>query len=165
LARHTVEENIAGGIAMQMLSRVTSRLTLKAGFLVALALMFTAPSQAQMACQINLEFTKGGFVIGGSGGSGTLTCNGQNYPLKIGGLSAGLVIGISKVNLVGEVRNLYEIPDIEGAYSGVGASMAIGGGADNLVAANAKGVQLVLRGTQVGLEASLDLSGMKISLR
>ena len=150
---------------MQMLSRMTSTLALKAAFLVASALMFTAPSQAQMACQINLEFTKGGFVIGGSGGSGTLTCNGQNYPLKIGGLSAGLVIGISKVNLVGEVRNLYEIPDIEGAYSGVGASMAIGGGADNLVAANAKGVQLVLRGTQVGLEASLDLSGMKISLR
>ena len=97
-----------------------------------------------MACQISLEFTKGGFVIGGSGGSGTLTCDGQIYPVEIGGLSAGLVIGISRVNLVGEVRNLYEVSDIEGVYSGVGASMAIGGGADNLVAANAKGVQLVL---------------------
>ena len=118
-----------------------------------------------MACQISLEFTKGGFVIGDSGGGGTLTCNGQNYPVRIGGLSVGLVIGVSRASLVGEVRNLYEISDIEGAYSGVGASMAIGGGADNLVAANSKGVQLVLRGTQVGLEASLDLSGMNISLR
>jgi hypothetical protein len=69
------------------------------------------------------------------------------------------------VNLVGEVRNLNQISDIEGTYSGVGASMAIGGGADNLVASNARGVQLVLRGTQVGLEASLDLTGMNIRLR
>jgi hypothetical protein len=118
-----------------------------------------------MACQISLEFTKGGFVVGGSGGSGTLSCDGKNYPLRIGGLRAGLVIGLSRVNLSGEVRNLNEISDIEGAYSGVGASMSIGGGADNLVAKNAKGVQLVLRGTQVGLEASLDLSGLSISLK
>lgn len=150
---------------MRMLSRKTSAFALKAALLVTSVITFTAPSQAQMACQIMLEFTKGGFVIGGSGGGGTLTCNGQNYPVKIGGLSAGLVIGVSRVNLVGEVRNLYEISDIQGTYSGVGASMAIGGGADNLVAANAKGVELVLRGTQVGLEASLDLSGMSISLR
>lgn len=161
---HTIKNRV-GEIAVNMLSRKTTTLALKAALLVASALMFTTPSQAQMACQISLEFTKGGFVIGGSGGGGTLTCNGQNYPVRIGGLSAGLVIGVSRVSLVGEVRNLYEISDIEGAYSGVGASMAIGGGADNLVAANSKGVQLVLRGTQVGLEASLDLSGMNISLR
>ena len=126
--------------------------------------LFVAPAQAQMACLINLELTKGGFVIGASGGSGTLTCEGESYPLKVGGLSAGLIIGMSKVSLVGEVRNLNEISDIQGTYSGVGASMAIGGGADNVVAANSKGVQLIMRGTQVGLEASLDLGGLSISL-
>jgi hypothetical protein len=72
---------------------------------------------------------------------------------------------MSKVNLFGEVRNLNNISDIEGAYSGLGASMAIGGGADNVVAANSKVVQLVLRGKQIGLEASLDLAGMSISLK
>lgn len=150
---------------MRKITRMASALSLKAAMLAAAAFIYAAPAQAQMACQISLEFTKGGFVIGGSGGSGTLTCDGQNYPVSIGGLSAGLVIGISRVSLTGEVRNLNQISDIEGGYSGVGASMAIGGGADNLVAKNSKGVQLVLRGTQVGLEASLDLSGMTIRLK
>ena len=77
----------------------------------------------------------------------------------------GLTIGLSKVNLVGEVRNLRKISDIAGTYSGVGASAALGGGANNVVAANEKGVQLVMRGRQVGLEASLDLGGMTISLK
>ena len=150
---------------MNMLSRQVSMSAAKAA-IVATAMFFTTvPSQAQMACSISLEFTKGGFVVGGSGGSGTLTCDGQSYPLRVGGLRAGLVIGLSKVSLSGEVRNLNQIADIEGAYSGVGASMSIGGGADNLVAKNAKGVQLVLRGTQIGLDASLDLSGMAISLK
>ena len=150
---------------MNILTRLTSQFAPIAALLATVAFMYAAPVQAQMACQISLQFTKGGFVVGGSGGSGTLTCDGKNYPVKIGGLSAGLVIGVSKVSLAGEVRNLNEITDIEGAYSGVGASMAIGGGADNLVANNSKGVQLVLRGTQVGLDASLNLSGLSIRLK
>jgi hypothetical protein len=150
---------------VDILKPLTKTLPLKAALLAVVAFSSTAPAQAQMACQLTLEITKGGFVVGGTGGGGTLTCDGQSYPVKAGGLSAGLVIGLAKVSLFGEVRNLYNIADIEGAYSGVGASMAIGGGADNLVATNSKGVQLVLRGRQVGLEASLDLSGLNISLR
>jgi hypothetical protein len=40
-----------------------------------------------------IEELKGGWFIGGSGGSGTLIFHGRRYPLKIGGLSAGLVFG------------------------------------------------------------------------
>ena len=81
---------------MNMLSRQVSMSAAKAA-IVATAMFFTTvPSQAQMACSISLEFTKGGFVVGGSGGSGTLTCDGQSYPLRVGGLRAGLVIGLSK---------------------------------------------------------------------
>jgi len=140
-------------------------LTAKLTFLVAALFLFVAPAQAQMACQINLVITKGGFVIGASSGNGTLTCDGQRYPLSVGGLRVGLTIGLSKVNLVGEVRNLREISDIAGTYSGVGASAALGGGANNVVASNANGVQLVMRGRQVGIDASLDLGGMTIRLK
>ena len=140
-------------------------LAAKLTFLVAALFLFVAPAQAQMACQINLEITKGGFVIGASGGNGTLICDGQRYPLTVGGLRVGLTIGLSKVNLVGEVRNLREISDIAGTYSGVGASAALGGGANNVVSANEKGVQLVMRGRQVGIDASLDLGGMTIRLK
>jgi hypothetical protein len=147
------------------INQLTKILAAKLTFSVAALFLFVAPAQAQMACQLNLEITKGGFVIGVSSGNGTLTCDGQRYPLSVGGMSVGLIIGMASVSLVGEVRNLVEISDIEGTYSGLGASMAIGGGADNVVAANANGVQLVMRGTQVGLEASLDLGGMTIRLK
>ncbi len=125
----------------------------------------STPAEAQMNCSIRMEIGKIGFVVGFSGGSGTLTCNGQNYPLEVGGMSAGLVIGGSRVSLVGEVRNLNQISDIEGTYTGVGASAAAGGGANNVVARNQHGVQLVMRGRQAGLEASLDLGGTRIKLK
>lgn len=126
---------------------------------------YIGPADAQMNCRIRMEIGKVGFVVGFSGGSGTLTCNGQNYALEVGGMSAGLVIGGSRVSLVGEVRNLHQISDIEGTYTGVGASAAAGGGANNVVARNQNGVQLVMRGRQAGLEASLDLGGTHIKLK
>ncbi len=44
---------------------------------------------------IRISVVKGGWFIGASGGSGTLTFRGRQYPLSIGGLSAGLVFGAS----------------------------------------------------------------------
>ncbi len=145
--------------------QLLKRLALAVMLLSATTLTSVLPSQAQMVCEIRLEITKGGFIIGAAGGSGVLICDGQRHPLSVGGLNVGLVIGMAKVSLVGEVRNLRQVPDIEGTYSGVGASIAVGGGGDNVVASNANGVQLVMRGTQVGLEASLDLSGATIRLK
>jgi len=37
---------------------------------------------------INLTLYKAGFIVGGSGGSGTLTFEGKKYPVNIGGVSA-----------------------------------------------------------------------------
>ncbi len=147
------------------INRFNKILAAKLTFSVAALFLFVAPAQAQMACRINLEITKAGFVIGASGGNGTLTCDGKRYPLTVGGLRVGLTIGLSKVNLVGEVRNLRQISDIAGTYSGVGASAALGGGANNVVASNQNGVQLVMRGRQTGIDASLDLGGMTIRLK
>jgi len=154
-----------GVIFLNNINRFNKILSAKLMFSVAALFLFVAPAQAQMACRINLEVTKGGFVIGASGGSGTLTCDGKRYPLSVGGLRVGLTIGLSRVNLVGEVRNLRKISDIAGTYSGVGASAALGGGANNVVASNQNGVQLVMRGRQKGIEASLDLGGMTIRLK
>lgn len=144
--------------------QLIKRFALRGSLLAAATLVWVLPAQAQMACQIRMEITKGGFIVGAAGGSGALICGGERYPLSVGGMSVGLVIGMAKVSLVGEVRNLFEVSDIAGTYSGVGASVAVGGGGDNVVASNSNGVQLVMRGKQVGLEASLDLSGMTIRL-
>ncbi|ABE40660.1 hypothetical protein HUU61_22170 [Rhodopseudomonas palustris] len=115
--------------------------------------------------RISLTIFKGGWIIGGSGGSGTLTFNGRRYPLSIGGLSYGLVFGGSKADLYGRVSNIRSPRDVAGVYGAVGAGAAIGVGARAIVLRNEKGAVLELSGRQVGLIADLDLSGLAIGLR
>jgi hypothetical protein len=55
--------------------------------------------------------------------------------------------------------------DIVGTYSAVGAGIAIAGGRKTARLQNSKGVVLELRGRQVGLELSIDLSGMTVALQ
>jgi hypothetical protein len=57
---------------------------------------------------------KGGWFIGGSGGSGMLLFHGRRYPLSIGGLSAGLVFGGSVTSLYGHVSNIRRPSDVAG---------------------------------------------------
>ena len=114
---------------------------------------------------IELEIYKAGFWIGGSGGSGTLKIDGKSYPLSIGGVSLGATFGFSKAQLIGEVKGLKQPSDIEGTYTAGGAGVAVAGGAKAAVLKNSKGVELNVKGAQVGLEFSLDLSGMEIKLK
>ncbi|MBI5129170.1 MAG: hypothetical protein HZA66_06990 [Rhodopseudomonas palustris] len=138
-------------------------------FGVAFALMLAAIAGTTAARaaegRIALTILKGGWIIGGSGGSGTLTFNGRRYPLSIGGLSYGLVFGGSKADLVGRVSNIRSASDVAGIYGAAGAGAAIGVGARAIVLRNEKGAVLELSGRQVGLIADLDLSGLAIGLR
>ncbi|WP_420132680.1 hypothetical protein [Rhodopseudomonas sp.] len=115
--------------------------------------------------RIALTIFKGGWVIGGSGGSGTLVFKGRRYPLSIGGLSYGLVFGGSKADLVGRVSNIRSPRDVAGVYGAAGAGAAIGVGARAILLRNEKGAVLELSGRQVGLIADLDLSGLAIGLQ
>ena len=65
----------------------------------------------------------------------------------------------------GQVYNLRRARDIEGTYGAIEASAAAGVGPQNMVLENTRGVRLVLRGRQTGLEASLSSAGFKISLK
>jgi hypothetical protein len=114
---------------------------------------------------IQITVLKGGWFIGGSVGSGTLTFHGRRYRLSIGGISAGLVFGGSQTQFVGTVTNIFRAWDVEGIYGAAGAGAALVAGAGAIVLSNEKGAVLSLSGRQVGLIANLDLSGMAISLR
>jgi len=129
-----------------------------------LAAGFGASARADEG-RIALTILKGGWIIGGSGGSGSLTFQGRRYPLSIGGLSYGLVFGGSKADLYGRVSNIRSARDVAGVYGAVGAGAAIGVGARAIVLRNEKGAVLELSGSQVGLIADLDLSGLAIGLR
>jgi hypothetical protein len=114
---------------------------------------------------IRISVVKAGWVIGGSGGSGTLTFQGQRYALSIGGLSYGFVFGASQTELRGRVSNISRPSDVAGVYGAVGAGAAIGGGVRAIVLRNEKGAVLELSGPQTGLMVNADLSGLAISLR
>jgi hypothetical protein len=130
---------------------------------VTLILAPTVPSQADTGT-VRFRVGSAGFIVGVGGGSGTLTFQGKSYPLRIGGVSVGM-IGVSSTDLVGRARNLRRASDIAGTYTAVGAGLAIAGGASTARLQNANGVVLEVKGTKVGFSASIDLSGLQISMQ
>jgi hypothetical protein len=128
-------------------------------------LLFANLAAAAPDGTIDLTLYKAGFIVGGSGGSGTLKFKGKQYPVDIGGVSLGATIGVSKAELIGEVYNMKQPSDIEGTYSAAQAGVAVAGGAKVAELKNSKGVVLKVKGKQVGLELALDLSGMQVSLK
>ena len=114
---------------------------------------------------VQLVIYKAGWVIGGSGGGGTLNFHGRTYGLSAGGLDYGLVFGGSKTVLRGRVSNISRPSDVAGVYGAAGAGLAIGRGARAIVLTNQKGAVLELSGQQVGLMANADLSGLAITLK
>jgi hypothetical protein len=114
---------------------------------------------------VSLVIYKAGWIIGGSGGSGVLHFHGRSYGLSTGGLDYGLVFGGSKTILRGRVSNIWRPSDVAGVYGAAGAGLAVGRGARAIVLTNQKGAVLELAGSQVGLMANADLSGLAISMR
>jgi len=139
----------------------------RAGLIALIAVVGASASSAAYADSgtIWISEVKGGWFIGASGGSGTLTFHGRRYPLSIGGVSAGLVFGASHTTLSGRVSHIRQPSDVAGVYGAAGAGAAIGAGARTIVLTNEKGAVLELQGRQVGLMANADLSGLAISLK
>ena len=141
------------------------RMSALAATAAAATLLAFAPAALAKNATIEIEIYKAGFIVGGSGGSGTLKLDGKSYPLSIGGVSLGATIGFSKAQLIGTVRNISKASDIEGTFSAGTAGVAVAGGPKVAELKNSKGVELSVKGQQVGLEFSVDLSGMEIKLK
>lgn len=146
-----------------MLSR-GFRSSILAAVVIAIGMIFSSAVYADSGI-IRISVLKGGWFIGASGGSGTLTFHGRRYPLSIGGLSAGLVFGASQTYLSGTVTHIRRPSDVAGVYGAAGAGAAVGRGVGGIVLTNEKGAVLRLQGRQTGLMVNADLSGLAISLR
>lgn len=114
---------------------------------------------------MTLTIYKGGWIIGGSAGGGTLFFRGRSYPLGVGGIDYGLLFGGSKTMLRGRVSNIRRASDVAGVYAAAGAGLAVGRGVRAIVLTNQNGAVLELSGRQVGLMANADLSGLAITMR
>ncbi len=137
-----------------------------AGLLLAAMMLsgVSTASSAQTTGIVHLRIVKVGFIVGGGGGQGTVTFHGTTYRLKIGGIGIG-TIGVAEARLVGVAYHMHQVTDIVGTYGAAGASVAVVGGGKVARLQNDKEVVLELRGQQVGIEATLGLGGMNISLQ
>jgi hypothetical protein len=138
--------------------------TVRTALIALAALVVSAPASLADSGSVRLTIYKAGWIIGGSGGSGTLYFHGRAYRLSTGGLDYGLVFGGSKTVLHGTVRHIGRPSDVEGVYGAAGAGLAVVHGARAIVLTNQKGAVLELSGRQVGLLANADLSGLAITL-
>ena len=95
------------------------------GALIALAAMLGVGLHSAIADSGNIALTvyKGGWIIGGSAGSGALYFRGRTYGLGVGGLDYGLVFGGSKTVLRGRVSNIRRASDVAGVYAAAGAGL------------------------------------------
>lgn len=130
----------------------------------AVMLISLAPPSYAESGTVRLRITRAGFIVGAGGGTGTLVFHGRTYPLSVGGLSFG-TFGAATADVVGRAFNLRRAQDIVGTYTAVGAGVAIAGGATAARLRNQNGVVIEVRGRQIGLEASLNLSGMSVAMR
>jgi hypothetical protein len=115
--------------------------TMFRGVFIALIALFAVGVQDARADSGSIVLTvyKAGWIIGGSGGYGTLSFRGRSYPLSVGGIDYGLVFGGSKTVLRGRVSNISRASDVAGVYGAAGAGLAVGRGARAIVLANQKG--------------------------
>jgi hypothetical protein len=128
------------------------------------AIGLAAPARADSG-SISFSILKAGFIVGGSGGSGTLYFHGRRYRLSIGGISYGFTFGASETRFRGTVSNIRRASDVSGVYAAGNVGAAVGRGAQAIVLTNQHGAVLSLAGSSVGAIVSADLNGLAITVR
>lgn len=129
-----------------------------------LAFAAASPSYARDG-SIQIEINKAAVLLGVQDGRGLLIFKRKRYPLVVGGVGFGASLGFSKAQLTGRVMNIRRASDVAGRYTAGEAGLTVIGGGKAARLTNERGVVLELAGPQVGLEVTLDLSGMEIALR
>ncbi|WP_456750354.1 MULTISPECIES: hypothetical protein [unclassified Bradyrhizobium] len=132
--------------------------------LVAMVLL-TAPCMAQATGHVQVKFVKAALVVGGGGGTGTLTYRGRHYRFTASGFSLGASAGTSVSWLEGTASGIKDVHDFAGSYTLVGGGGAWGAGAGGVSLRNENGVVLMLKGPKAGLEFAANVGGLTITLR
>ena len=130
---------------------------------LAASLLLAGPARA-VSGQVRVAVTKAGFIVGGGGGRGVLTFRHRNYPFTVHGLSLGFTAGASVNKLVGRAEHINELRDFTGAYSVIGAGVALFGGVGGVQLKNSKGVIITLHGAKAGVEVSANVTTVVITL-
>jgi len=113
-----------------------------------------------------LELSQGqvGIGIGFSWGEGTLTYQGNKYPVEVQGISV-IDVGITKATAFGKVYGLKKLEDFNGNYAAASAEGTLGGGAGATTMKNQNGVVIDLFTTTQGINLKLAPSGVNLMLK
>jgi hypothetical protein len=130
---------------------------------------FTQAATHESKPDATLRLSGGSFAlgIGFRWGSGTLTYNGRDYPIKVNGLSVGKV-GMTGVSADGEVFNLKHLQDFNGHYN-VGAAgtrgVTLASGKAGTLMTNQAGVIVRLSATQKGIDVNATGGGVDMQIQ
>jgi hypothetical protein len=113
--------------------------------------------------QVTIKLIGVGAGVGVDWGSGVLTYKGKEYTFKIKGLQVG-TIGITKATAKGEVYNLFSLGEFSGQYVAATAGLAIFKGKEGLAFTNEKGVHLLLKAEQKGVNLTIGAEGFAIRM-
>ena len=113
---------------------------------------------------VSINETQFALIVGGSTGGGVLTYQGKKYPFKIGGMSLGANVGVSKLSASGEVYDLTQLSKFPGTFTKLESSITLGGGVGGTVLKNENGVIMRLTSTSEGLQLNLSASGVTVKL-
>ncbi|MFO1393663.1 MAG: hypothetical protein U1F09_07900 [Steroidobacteraceae bacterium] len=115
---------------------------------------------------VTISQTDFALILGGSVGGGKLTFQGKEYDFKVGGLTVGANVGVSKADAAGEVYDLKDIKDFPGTYTKLDTSITLGGGVGGLRLKNEHGVIMRLVSRTQGLQLNVaSATGVKVTMK
>jgi hypothetical protein len=115
---------------------------------------------------VSFDATQFALVLGGSTGGGTLTYKGKTYDFKLSGLTAGINVGVTKIEAAGEVYDLTDVAKFAGTYTQWDASATLGGGAGGLYLKNENGVVMKLVSHNKGFQLNVgSANGVKVTMK
>jgi hypothetical protein len=115
---------------------------------------------------VSIDSTNFALVIGGSTGGGQLKFQDKVHDFKISGLSAGVNVGVSKVEAAGFVYDLKDVAKFPGTYKAYSVGGALGAGAGEIYLKNENDVIMKLAATSKGLQLNVSAaSGIKVTMK
>ncbi len=144
--------------------RILLNLAVAAGLLLAVSLAGAQPTEPYPVGEVTINAKQVAAGVGWTWGDGTLKFKGKTYHFTVKGLNVAAV-GISKISAKGDVYNLKEATDLAGKFVASEAGLAIYKGKSGLAMRNNKGVDIILKSDQKGVQLSLGADGLSITMK
>ncbi len=149
-----------------------SKVKLVAGLLLMMPALVLGAGHEKMAkypvgklkCNITINKTEVGFIVGVGGGHGMLQCEDMgSHKFRVGGFQIGS-LGLAGATMTGRVYGLNKLSDFNGTYNRGEASISAIAGKGTMTLKNQNGVYMTLSMSTAGAKANLGGGGLRLTL-